>query len=99
MIANIKLGNLYVEQGEYERARQGYQQALQTDRAVVDAEVSNLQQQAEAHSSAARYLCIGMILQQAGRKPEAISAYQRALRLDPTVGEARRSLQGLQTGK
>jgi tetratricopeptide (TPR) repeat protein len=98
VVANIKLGTLYVQQGEYEKARQAYQQASRTGSPTVDAEINNLSRRLEAHPVAVDCLGLGMILQQTGRKSEAIVAYQHALELDPTLDEAWRSLQALQTG-
>jgi hypothetical protein len=98
-VSNAKLGTLYVQQGEYEKARQAYRQALRIDSAAADAEIEILSRQVKARPVAVKYLCLGTILQQAGRKPEATVAYLRALALDPSLEEARRSLQELQAEK
>lgn len=97
-VSNAKLGTLYAERGEYEKARQAYQQALRIDPAAVDAEIALLSKRGRAHPVAVDYLSLGMALQQAGRKADANVAYLRALALDPTLEEARRAVQELQGG-
>jgi hypothetical protein len=98
-VSNAKLGTLYAEQGEYEKARQAYEQALRINSAALDGEISILSRQVAARPAATKYLCLGILLQQVGRRSEAVAAFLQALQLDPALEEARRSLQELQAAK
>jgi tetratricopeptide (TPR) repeat protein len=91
---------LYGELGEYSKARESYREVLRIDPQLGDEMIRNLSRAFAADPSGGGYLSLGMLLDVAGRFPEARAAYQKALELDPTLTEARRSLEAVeQTNK
>jgi tetratricopeptide (TPR) repeat protein len=96
------LGRLYSELGQYSKARASYQEVLRIDPQHANAkeglekvELSDAIRTAAESPSGESYLRLGQILQQEGRAPEAQSAYEQALVLNPKLDEARRTLDSL----
>jgi len=90
---------LYDELGDYPKVRDNYRLALQADPTQGPGMVERISQDAAAAPSAPRYLQLGMLLQEIGKFPEARVAYQQALKLDPTLAEAKASLAALERSK
>jgi Flp pilus assembly protein TadD len=96
------LGRLYSQLGQYSKARARYQQALRINPQQVTAmdglakvEFSDAIRTVAESPSGEGYLRLGQLLQQAGRIPEAQTAYQQALQLNPKLREARKALAAL----
>ena len=89
------LAALHGALGDYSKARENYKEALQTDSQQGPEMIQHLSQSVAAQPSSESYLQFGMLLQQTGRLPEARVAYTQALTLDPTLTEARTSLDAL----
>jgi tetratricopeptide (TPR) repeat protein len=92
------LAILYGEVGEYFKARESYRKVLRIDPQLGDEMIRNLSRAFAANPSGGGYLSLGMLLEAAGRIPEARIAYQQALKLDPALAEARQSLDALEPG-
>jgi protein O-mannosyl-transferase len=102
VVAYETLGRLYSERGNYAQARVSYQQALRIDpgrasasEGLAKVEFSDALRNAAESPSGASFLRLGQLLQQAGRIPEARSAYEQAIDLEPKLGDARRALDSL----
>jgi len=91
------IATIYDQLGDYARVRENYRLALQADPAQGPGMLERISQDATGAPSAPRYLQMGMLLQEIGKLPEARIAYQQALKLDPTLAEARASLDALRT--
>ena len=96
------LGRLYAGIGNYEKARESYQQALrinpQQERAksgLAQVEFSDALRNAAESPSGPHYLRLGQLLQAQGHLDQAEAAYQQALRLDPKLQDARTALEAL----
>ncbi len=89
-LANI--GTLYSVNGNYEKARENYGQALRLNPTALNDLIAKFYQFAAAQASGPRYLWLGEMLEQAGRLEEAKQAYSQALESDPTLVEARTAL-------
>ncbi len=99
------VGLLYANLGNYAKARESYQQALQIDpertsarTALVNLDLTEAMKTVSEHPTAEGYLRVGRLLQQAGHVLEASTAYTQALKLDPGLGDARKALDALKTG-
>jgi len=89
------LAILQGELGEYSKVRESYHEALITDPQLSEDMIRNLSRAFAANPSVGGYLSLGMFLEAAGRLSEARAAYQQALELDPTLAEAKKSLNAL----
>jgi tetratricopeptide (TPR) repeat protein len=99
VVAYETLGRLYGEVGNYSKARESYQQALRINPRQLTArdglaqiEFSDALRSVSESPSAAGYLRLGQLFQQAGRASEAQAAYQQALELNPKFREAQKAL-------
>jgi tetratricopeptide (TPR) repeat protein len=90
------LAILHGELGEYSQVRQNYREALQIDSQLGEEMIRNLSQYTAAAPSGKGYLSLGTLLEIAGRLSEARVAYQQALKLDPTLADAKESLATLE---
>ncbi len=81
--------------GDYARVRESYKRAFQLDPEQAAAMAAHLSQSIAAQPTGEGYLQLGLLQEQAGNSSEARAAYEQALRLDPNLGEARDSLDGL----
>jgi tetratricopeptide (TPR) repeat protein len=89
------LAILHGELGEYSKVRESYHEALRINPQLGEDMIRNLSRAFAANPSGAGYLNLGMLLETAGRLSEARAAYQQALNLDPTLAEAKESLDAL----
>lgn len=94
-VTMANLGTLYSVNGNYEKARENYRQALTINPTALNDLIAKFYRFAAARPEGKRYLWLGEMLEQAGRPGEAREAYGQALRLDPTLAEARSSLERL----
>jgi tetratricopeptide (TPR) repeat protein len=99
------LGRLYADAGNYEKAGASYQEALRINPQQADArdgfakvELSSAIRNVSESPSAEGWLRLGQIFERLGRAPEAQTAYQQALRLNPKLGEAQNALHALKSG-
>jgi tetratricopeptide (TPR) repeat protein len=92
------LAILYGELGEYGKARDSYRQLWRIDSQVGEETIRNLSKYFATNPSGAGYLSLGMLLEAAGRVSEARAAYEQALKLDPTLAEARESIDTIDRG-
>jgi tetratricopeptide (TPR) repeat protein len=90
------LAILHGELGEYPKVRESYHEALRIDPPLGEEMIRNLSRSFAANPSGGAYLSLGMLLEAAGRLAEARLAYQQALKLDPTLAEARQSLDAIE---
>jgi len=93
------LAILHGELGEYSKVRESYREALRIDPQLGEDMIRNLSRAFAANPSGGGYLNLGMLLETAGRLSEARAAYQRALELNPTLAEAKASLEALGQSK
>jgi len=83
---------LYGMLGDYSKARESYRQALQVDPAQGPQMEERLSQEAADEDSGQSYMQLGLLLEETGKFSEAHSAFVQALKLDPTLDEAKRFL-------
>lgn len=93
------LAILHGELGEYSKVRESYREALRIDPQLGEDMIRNLSRAFAANPSGGGYLNLGMLLETSGRLAEARAAYQRALELNPTLAEAKASLEALGQSK
>lgn len=93
------LATIYDELGEYDKLRESYQQALKADPRGGPGMIERLSEDASAEPTGARYLQLGLLLQETGQVSAAREAYQQALQLDPTLEQAKQFLAALNPGK
>jgi tetratricopeptide (TPR) repeat protein len=89
------LATIYDDLGDYSQVRENYRQALKTDPEQGPGMIQRMSEFAADDPSGPHYLQLGVLLQEAGHLPEARSAYEQALKLDPTLDEAKQSLDAL----
>jgi tetratricopeptide (TPR) repeat protein len=89
------LGALYSALGDYAKVHESYRKALQLDPQQADNMVRHLSRSIAAQPTSQSYLQLGMLLQEIGKLTEARVAYEQALKLDPTLAEAKKSLDAL----
>jgi protein O-mannosyl-transferase len=89
------IATIYDELGDYAKVRENYRLALQADPQQAPGMIDRTSQDVAGAPSGAGYLQLGMLLQEIGKFPEAHAAYEQALKLDPTLEEARKSLAAL----
>jgi Tfp pilus assembly protein PilF len=102
VVAYETLGRLYGEVGNYAKARESYQHALQIDPqrttardGLAQIEFSDAVRNVAESPTAEGYLRLGQVFQQAGRAPDARAAYEQALELNPKLHEARQALDAM----
>jgi len=104
--ALIDLGAAYHQLKEYQKSRECYLQALQLEpgnqiiflnlgKLAMDERIEQLSAGASAHPSPDAYLQLGQLQQAAGHIPEARTSYQFALKLNPSLSEAKGALSSL----
>jgi Flp pilus assembly protein TadD len=105
------LGTAYRKLGEDQKARDSYDQALRLNpnqfnaylglgellekRNQLDDAIRNYSKSVELRPTDAGFLLLGHALETAGRRPEALVAYQAALKLSPELPEAQRAVDAL----
>jgi tetratricopeptide (TPR) repeat protein len=90
------LATLYDVLGDYSKVRESYRQALQIAPQQSSEMIQRLSQEIATESVGSRYLQLGLLLQEAGKSTEARSAFQEALRLDPTLDLAQQAVKAQQ---
>lgn len=86
------LATIYDELGNYSEMRESYRQALKIAPQEEPGMIERMTQSAADDPSGPNYVQLGVLLQEAGHLPEARAAYEQALKLDPTLQEAKQSL-------
>jgi Tfp pilus assembly protein PilF len=105
--AYINLGGAYDELGDLQTAGDYFNQALRIfphdadilqalAKLEVEKRIEELSRAASAHPTAPAYLQLAQLQQEVGHLPEARASYERALRLDPKMAEARSALKSLE---
>ena len=105
------LGAAYRKLGEDEKARDSYDQALQLNpnqsnaylglgqllekQNRLDDAISNYSKSVELRPTDTGFLLLGHALESAGRRPQALAAYQAALKLSPEMPEAQHAVDAL----
>ncbi len=89
------LATIYDELEDYPKVHESYRQALNSDPEAGPGMIQRMSESASDDPSSSNYLQLGILLQEAGHLPEARSAYQQALKLDPSLDEAKQSLHTL----
>ena len=79
----------------YSMVRDNYARALETDPQQFGAMIRHLSASIATDPTGQTYLQLGLLQEQAGHRDEAYLDYRQALKLDPGLEEARRSLNGL----
>jgi protein O-mannosyl-transferase len=104
-------GTAYRKLGEDEKARDSYDQALRLNpnqsnaylglgellekQSQLDEAIHNYSRSVELRPTDTGFLLLGHALESAGRRPEALAAYQAALKLSPELPEAQRAVDAL----
>jgi tetratricopeptide (TPR) repeat protein len=102
------LGTAYRNLGEDEKARDNYDQALRLNpnqsnaylglgqllekQSQLDNAIQNYSKSVELRPTDKGFMLLGHALESAGRRPEALAAYQAALKLSPEMPEAQRAV-------
>jgi protein O-GlcNAc transferase len=105
------LGAAYRKLGEDEKARDSYDQALRLNpnqsnaylglgellekQNQLDDAIHNYSKAVELRPTDMGFLLLGHALEHAGRRPEALAAYQAALKLSPDMPDARHAVDAL----
>ena len=105
------LGTAYRKLGEDEKARENYDQALRLNPNQATAylgrgellekqnqlgdAIRDYSKSVELRPTDRGFMLLGHALESAGRRPEALAAYQAALRLSPELPEAQRAVDAL----
>jgi Tfp pilus assembly protein PilF len=89
VLTYLNLGFAYTSAGNYPQARSCFRDALRLDSGRVGETIQALADFAATHPSARDFMKLGLLLEQSGRRAEAESALQQALRLDSGLDYAR----------
>jgi protein O-mannosyl-transferase len=108
------LGAAYRALGDDESAQHNFEQSLRLNpdqfnawlglgalaekQGKIDLAISNFSHSIEAQPTAQGYFELGNALAQAGRSPQAVEAYQQALKISPDFADAQHALDTLQRG-
>jgi protein O-mannosyl-transferase len=92
------LAALYGALENYPMVRDSYGLALQIDPRQVDPMVRHLSESIAAEPTGQTYLQLGLLQEEAGHRDEAYVDYEQALKLDPTLEEAKKSVNALERG-
>jgi hypothetical protein len=82
------LAAVYDVLGDYAKLRESYRQAIKVDPQRTPDMIRWMQHVVTTEPTGPHYLQLAILLQQAGNLPDAVDAYQRALKLDPKLQEA-----------
>jgi hypothetical protein len=93
--ALANLGTFYSVSGNYEKAREHYRRALEINPAALDDLIAKFYKFAATQPAGRGYVWLGEMLEQSGRLEEAKSAYEQALKADPTLAEVQAALERL----
>ncbi len=105
------LGTAYRKLGEDDKARDSYDQALRLNpnqsnaylgrgqllekQSLLGDAIHNYSKSVELRPTDIGFMLLGHALESAGRRPEALAAYQAALKLSPEMPEAQRAVDAL----
>ncbi|MGH9538650.1 MAG: tetratricopeptide repeat protein, partial [Terriglobales bacterium] len=105
------LGTAYRRLGQDEKARESYDQALRLNSSQanaylglgellekenkLDQAIANYSKSVELRPTDSGFLLLGHALESAGRRAEALSAYQQALKISPDLPEAQHEVDAL----
>jgi tetratricopeptide (TPR) repeat protein len=105
------LGTAYRRLGQDEKARESYDQALRLNSSQanaylglgellekenkLDQAIANYSKSVELRPTDSGFLLLGHALESAGRRAEALSAYQQALKISPDLPEAQHAVDAL----
>jgi tetratricopeptide (TPR) repeat protein len=92
------LATIYDELDDYSKMRESYRQALHIDPQQGPDMIDRITSYAESEPSGKHYLQLAVLLQESGKLPEARDAYEQSLKLDPSLEEAKHSLDTLGPG-
>jgi len=87
------------ELGDFAKVRDNYRLALQADATQASDMLDRVSHDTASSPTAPHYLQLGMLLQEAGKLDEARSAYEQALKLDPSLTTAKESLDAMRQNK
>jgi tetratricopeptide (TPR) repeat protein len=90
------IATIYGQLGDYSKVRDNYRLALEADPKQGPGMVERISQNAAGSPAASLYLQLGILLEECGKLSEARGAYQQALKLDPSLAEAKESLHALE---
>jgi tetratricopeptide (TPR) repeat protein len=93
--AYANLAAIYDELGDYPKMRDSYREALKVDPQQGPEMIERLTSYAESEPSGKNYLQLAVLLQECGQLSEARDAYQQALKLDPSLDEAKQALHAM----
>jgi protein O-mannosyl-transferase len=89
------LATIYDELEDYSKMRESYRQALKIDPQQGPDMIERITAYAASEPSGKRYLQLAVLLQELGKVPEARAAYEQALQLDPSLEEAKKSMDAI----
>jgi hypothetical protein len=92
------LATLHDELGDYDKVWESYSQALKIAPQQASDMVERLSEDATDDPTGPRFVQLGLLLQEVGRPVAARSAYEQALKLDPTLDAAKQFLDALTPG-
>jgi len=93
------LATIYDELGDFAKVRESYEKALKADPEGGAEMVRRLNDDVASDPTAARYVQLGLLLEETGRANEARTAYRQALSLDPGLEAASQALSAMGSGK
>jgi tetratricopeptide (TPR) repeat protein len=93
------IASLYSVLGDFSKMRENYQEALRIDPQQGQEMISHVSQSVATQPGPEIYMQLGVLLEQTGQVSQARVAYEQALKLDPSLGEAKKSLDALGEGK
>lgn len=91
-VAEANLAIIYRQTGEYAKARDSYGLAARTSPQALREMLEDLTQRLAVQPTAEGYFRLGLLLDVARRLPEARSAYQKALQLNPALEGSQKAL-------
>jgi len=85
--------------GDYATVRESYKQAWLADPQHRPEMIQALTEDIATRPNAGGFYSLGFLLEQDGKLPEARDAYAEALKLDPTLADAKQALEAIEQGK
>jgi tetratricopeptide (TPR) repeat protein len=86
------LASIYDMLGDYQKVRDNYRQALKLDPQQGPGMIERMSRDIADQPTGPRYVQLGILLQETGKLPEARTAFEQAVKLDPTLQPAKQSL-------
>lgn len=94
-VVEANMAIVYRQTGDSAKAREMYQRALRSSPVAVSDWQKDFQQRVAARPSAKGYFDLGLLFDVANDVPEARTAYEQALQIDPALEDARQALTAL----